>query len=92
MTEPLRPCKDCGSMISRHAKACPNCGRPKLTPEERSALNDRNQIIGFVKVVCGLGLLWLLWKTGATDWAVHHILMPIMKNMFGGVTKPSLPR
>ncbi len=24
----LRPCSDCGKMVSRHARACPECGRP----------------------------------------------------------------
>jgi hypothetical protein len=24
----LRPCSDCGKMVSRHARACPDCGRP----------------------------------------------------------------
>lgn len=24
----LRPCSDCGKMVSRHARSCPECGRP----------------------------------------------------------------
>jgi len=28
----LVPCPDCGRRVSRFAEACPNCGRPLLSP------------------------------------------------------------
>ena len=41
----LRPCSDCGSLVSIHANACPHCGCPTAATTTSGSSNLRRRIV-----------------------------------------------
>jgi RNA polymerase subunit RPABC4/transcription elongation factor Spt4 len=55
----LKPCKECGEMVSTKAETCPHCGNPLKV--HRSFLE---QLIWFVVI---LAVLWFILKVIGTQ-------------------------
>ena len=61
----LVPCPDCGSEVSRLARACPKCGRP--FPRKTWVGWKVIQVIGALPMLASAVLLWYAswWMTAA---------------------------
>ncbi|MGZ4994333.1 MAG: hypothetical protein ACXV79_09250 [Methylobacter sp.] len=51
MNTPLKPCRECGHMVSKRAKTCPNCGVGKPV-KNGSSINH---------IILALIFGWLVW-------------------------------
>ncbi|MGZ5059385.1 MAG: zinc ribbon domain-containing protein [Methylobacter sp.] len=50
MTTPLKPCRECGHLVSKSARTCPNCGVSK--PAKNGSIN---------RIILALIFGWLVW-------------------------------
>ncbi len=56
----LVECKECGAMISRGARTCPRCGKPRYIARLRQGL-----FLMFLEIACVMIVLaWFLWRVG----------------------------
>ena len=78
MGSPLHPCPDCGQPISRYARACPYCGRPRRTPGQRLLRELLAKIIALALV--GLLAVWF-FKWGGLEWFSRGLTEAMMKGM-----------
>ncbi len=82
----LRPCPDCGKLVSKRTPQCPNCGRPTHNPHTTSRASTRHTTSGFPTWIIALvGFAFLVISVIAHD-IIHsmnnRIEAEIMMNPF----------
>ena len=60
----LRPCRECGHLVSVSADRCPQCGAetPAVSIKTYNAITAFKSPFIFIQVVCGIALVYFVLK------------------------------